>query len=376
MYYADELVKRLKASEKIVIYGARIVAGEVANCLMSPVYGLQIDAFMVSDKEGNPPELFGCRVVDIAEGAAQYKDALVIIAVLERYEDAIRKNLCRFGFHNVVSLTFESDLWSEIRGNYYKACLEGMGKAYLTLEQELERQACGNMDSARLISLYRASCHVDRKLTDISKYSWEKKIQVGAALTDREIARIRDDWGDNISLKNPWYCELTALYWIWKNDRVSKYAGLCHYRRHFDMTAEDAAGIVDSDIDVVLTIPILNFPNVKTAYIHDHVEDDWNIMMSAIDRISPEYSAAARQIEMWNYYYAYNMFIARKEILDAYCEWLFPILEYCERHCRAKADTYQSRYIGFLAERLLTIFFVKHWDEWKIVHARKEFFKG
>ena len=37
MYYADEFVGRLKASRKIVIYGARIVAGEVANCLMSPV---------------------------------------------------------------------------------------------------------------------------------------------------------------------------------------------------------------------------------------------------------------------------------------------------------------------------------------------------
>ena len=375
MYYADEFVGRLKASRKIVIYGARIVAGEVANCLMSPVYGLQIDAFMVSDKKDNPRELLGCRVIDLAEGAAQYRDALIIIAVLERYEEAIRKNLSRFGFRNVVSLTFECDLWSELRGNYYKAYLEDMGREYLTLEQELGRQACGNMALVRPVSLYRASCHVDRKLKDTSKYSWEKKIQVGAALTDMEIAGIRDDRGDNISSKNPWYCELTALYWVWKNDRVSKYAGLCHYRRHFKMTAEDAVKIVDSDIDVVLTIPILNFPDVRTAYMHDHVGDDWNIMMSAIDRIFPEYSAAAKQIEVGNYYYAYNMFIARKEIFDAYCEWLFPILEYCERYCGAKADTYQSRYIGFLAERLLTIFFVKHWNEWKIVHARKEFFK-
>ena len=90
MYYADEFVGRLKASRKIVIYGARIVAGEVANCLMSPVYGLQIDAFMVSDKEDNPRELLGCRVIDLAEGAAQYRDALIIIAVLERIS-AVRK---------------------------------------------------------------------------------------------------------------------------------------------------------------------------------------------------------------------------------------------------------------------------------------------
>lgn len=28
---------------------------------------------------------------------------------------------------------------------------------------------------------------------------------------------IGDNTGDNISLRNPNYCELTGLYWAWKN---------------------------------------------------------------------------------------------------------------------------------------------------------------
>ena len=42
----------------------------------------------------------------------------------------------------------------------------------------------------------------------------------------------KDNEGDNISLKNPRYCELTGIYWAWKN-LDSDYLGLVHYRRYF-----------------------------------------------------------------------------------------------------------------------------------------------
>lgn len=60
-------------------------------------------------------------------------------------------------------------------------------------------------------------------------------IHAGKALhPELDLGITGDDTGDNISLKNPNYCELTAMYWAWKNLKDVDIIGLCHYRRYFD----------------------------------------------------------------------------------------------------------------------------------------------
>ena len=59
-------------------------------------------------------------------------------------------------------------------------------------------------------------------------------IHVGKEGKELELGYVGDNTGDNISLKNPNFCELTGIYWAWKNLEAD-YIGLAHYRRHFSL---------------------------------------------------------------------------------------------------------------------------------------------
>ena len=64
-------------------------------------------------------------------------------------------------------------------------------------------------------------------------------VQVGAAQAKVRFAdTLHDDEGENISERNPAYCELTTQYWAWKQNLDVDYVGFCHYRRYFDFNPE------------------------------------------------------------------------------------------------------------------------------------------
>ena len=373
-YYANDIIEKLRTASQLIVFGAGNVANMVVECLQSEFYNLSIDYCMVSEVVSNPKQVGEIPVIDYTT-AKRYvnESALILIAVAEKYLDTIKKRLFLNGYKNLLPLTFENDIWSLIRGNYYRNDRLMHEKPYLTMEEELHKVKFYGNAYPKTFRFYSARCHIDRELTeDISHYSWEIPIQVGADLAEKRICDICDNTGDHISKKNRQYCELTALYWIWKNDK-SDFVGLGHYRRHFEIDEEQINQLTHSDIDVVLTIPIMDVPNVEVTYRRDHISADWDIMLEAVRQLSPNYLNTVKEMQSGKYYYAYNMFIMRREILENYCEWLFPILSYCEKHCDEKRDKYQNRFIGFLGEHLMSVYFMHHEKKYKIVHARKHF---
>lgn len=184
-------------------------------------------------------------------------------------------------------------------------------------------------------------------------------LHVGKALGN-DFGYAGDDTGDNISLKNKNYCELTGLYWIWKNVTCD-IVGICHYRRYFfhagDYIRKDYIEKVIADYPVI--VPESQCTKEHTLWEHyaaQHYEKDMQVCREVIGRQCPQYLDAFDLCMNCNLFSVGNMVITRKEIFDAYCTWLFSILFEMETIVDiSDYDTFQARIMGYLSERLFRV---------------------
>lgn len=185
-------------------------------------------------------------------------------------------------------------------------------------------------------------------------------LQAGALGNDSLPGFRRDDEGDTISEKNPRYCELTVLYWAWKN-LDADYIGLAHYRRHFAGSGErGVATAVDIAKDLE-TAPIL-LPT-KRRYFIETVESHYGHTFDSahIDALKAVLAdGPAAYLDEFNRRMAmrsshiYNMMVMRKDILDEWMNWLMPVLYRTEELINFEGMTpFQARCMGRLSERLL-----------------------
>lgn len=184
-------------------------------------------------------------------------------------------------------------------------------------------------------------------------------IQVGASLSETKLYAIRDDSGENISKKNESFCELTALYWIWKND-THAIKGLSHYRRRFLINADQILEKM-SEYDVIIPTPYYFRISLREEYKQYHILDDLEKTIRIVISRDPKMESTLMRILKENRLIPYNMWIASESIWNDYCEWLFPILFQLEKEIDLTGrDKYQQRVFGFLSERLFTAYIYQH----------------
>jgi len=180
------------------------------------------------------------------------------------------------------------------------------------------------------------------------------------------VCDFSDDKNDNIAEKNSNFCELTALYWIWKNTN-SDIIGICHYRRYF--TNYNLKLMKKNEIEKLLKKYDCILPfrtrthkkNVYEKYGEVHYKSDLDKCKKIIETNFPEYVPYFNEAMEKNYFYPFNMLITTKEKYNEYCEWLFKILFELEKIVDiSNRDNYQKRIFGFISERLLYVWVLKN----------------
>lgn len=205
-------------------------------------------------------------------------------------------------------------------------------------------------------------------------------VQAGASLHEPIPGYQPDNEGDNISAKNPHFCELTCHYWAWKNLKDVDIVGLNHYRRYFDFQKKWPQFSADKrfistdeflsqayqfpDLEKQLQtcdiiLPVARHWRVSNTqqYGDYHIAKDWEMLRQIIQERSLQYMPAfEKTMDRSNKSVGYNMFITHWKHFDAYSEWLFDILFEVEHRVPPIDDPIQSRIYGYMSERLINVF--------------------
>ncbi len=199
-------------------------------------------------------------------------------------------------------------------------------------------------------------------------------LQLGAALWKEDHSGSflnhcyeKDNTGENISDLNRTFCELTGLYWAWKNVDAD-YIGLVHYRRYFRgrrrskdffsciLKYEDIKGNLGT---VKIFLPRKRYYFIETLYshyAHTHDADHLKKTRAVLAEKYPQYLSSCNRVYRRRSGYMFNMMIMEKDLLNEYCEWLFDVLFMLKDDIQTEGLTdYQRRIFGRISEILLNI---------------------
>ncbi len=201
-------------------------------------------------------------------------------------------------------------------------------------------------------------------------------VYVGAALHPEAVEEmtamgyVPDDRGENISAKNPGYCELTALYWAWKN-LDADCVGLAHYRRHFAgrnwrrrdtdpfdrvLDGREARFLMSRARIVVPVRQNYYIESLYSHYAHTHDHAHLDAVREILAERDPGCLGAFDRTVSRTYGYMFNMLIAERPLFDAYCSWLFGILGQLEERVDVSGMTaFEQRFYGRVSEILFNV---------------------
>ncbi len=405
-------------NSEYIIYGARLIATEVYRYICEKKYKGKFRGFAVTSIQDNSEEVEGFKVNELIEYAV-YKNIVVIVAMPQKFHDEVTQYAHRVGFSRFIYIgqenmegiksewmlnrfyddkycIYEDEFdksWLNIIARGDKDTLRSTHYKFPTLFYLKENDIKKYVEEANLIDdfelcfgqyrnlhtlgtedigecdflkVYMAFSQWDNGERKSDKYPpWIIPIQAGSALSEVCTDNMRDDIGDNISSMNRGLAELTVAYWIWKNEQDAKYKGICHYRRFFLLNEKEISNFILNDVDVVLTTPRYVPGGIRKMFIAETPVNELvfeNLLLSVKNIHENEYKEFGIYINN-SFYVPNNMVIAKNDIYNAYCEWLFPVIfEMIKNDEKAEYGHKFDRHVAYAAEILTSFYFSQNKD--------------
>lgn len=198
-------------------------------------------------------------------------------------------------------------------------------------------------------------------------------IEVSAYKHNTHFYDFRDDFGDNITLKNDSFCELTGIYAAYKNLKYD-YLGFVHYRRLFlkkgffvkksYFNLLDESEIINDLNKYDFILPKKRHYYIESNYEHyvkAHKAEALNKTIEIIKLKYPEYYPYIIKQMKKKSCHLFNMFIASADNTKKYLDWLFSVLFELEKSIDINEYVgYDKRVFGFIAERLIDVYIEKN----------------
>lgn len=430
MFDKKELITICQNKENIYIYGAGRNAGLVYHFLKNQE--IHIKGFIVTEMSGNPESLFGHAVMTV-ERLPQSVDYVILVPVSEvgkafkeicsyLVDNRVRnvyfftRGLLEYVTNTALSCKARDVLDAGIYHFAEKAPVE-LGHSIFFMEKDgreyhwrFRNSAVDEQDISSIVdafprmpaleefesqygkyhvfsdmgaetdenkrtgAVYMACSHVDKTGLHASLPSWLIPIQVGAGITDRNICKVKDNIGENISERNRNYSECTALFWMWKNAPKTDYIGLCHYRRHFDLEENGIGQLAASGLDVLVTAPTFVYETIGKFFSTLTPKSDLQMMLKAIEKVCPEYISTAEKFLASRFFPPCNLFIMKYELFQEYARFVFSITFEVEQAYDELGFCRGDRYMGYIVECLMGIFLMKNKERLKIGYTDMRFY--
>ena len=114
---------------------------------------------------------------------------------------------------------------------------------------------------------------------------------------------------------------------------------------------------------------MISLPSCDAHRSGELLREDWEGVKQALFELHPEGKDIFEKVLSNQYVYSESLFIGRREIVNDYCAWLFPVLTQAKKYIPAKSATETYRYNEFAGEILFTCYFISNLTEARKAHT-------